>query len=695
MIIFQRALPRLWTGCRKFFLGLLSLVLSLVTLLILLLGFLEWKLPNVEALKTVHWQTPVKVYSQDGLLMAEFGHKKRIPVSIEEIPKPLIDAFVSTEDQRFFKHYGFDIRGLARAVSKLISTGSKAQGGSTITMQVARNFYLSPEKTYIRKLRELLLAIKIERTLTKDKILELYLNKIFLGHRSYGIAAAAKTYYGKSLSELTLAQMAMLAGLPKAPSRLNPLTNPKAALTRRNHVLERMAEEGYISEATKVKTQAIPVSATYHERKIQLSAPYVSDMVREYLLNHYGERVFTSGLQVFTTIHSETQQQAQRTLREGLQAYHERHHATNTSPVDVQGTLIAMKPSNGAILALVGGFDYTRSQFNRATKALRQAGSSFKPFIYAAALHQGYTLATLVNDAPFAINDTGDGQLWRPENANHRYHGPTRLKEGLVHSRNLLTIRLLDQLGIPNTLAFLSKFGFEANKMPHTLSLALGAANVSALELSRAYAILANGGYKIQPFFISHILNGRGEMAYQASPLTACHPNLCAVNEISAESVLDPAVAYLMQHALADVITQGTARAAKQLHRHDIAGKTGTTDDQFDAWFAGFTPNVVATVWVGFDKPQSLGEYGSQAALPIWIHFMKEVLANEPDQLPPPPLGLVTLRIDPKTGLLTHEEQPGIYEVFREENAPDEYTNPTADEETQEQHSDNEELNIF
>ena len=757
-------------------------VLSLFFLGILILGsaylYFSSQLPSVEALKTVQFQVPLRIYTQDGLLLAEYGEKRRDPLPLTQIPPTLIHAVLATEDQRFYEHDGVDLWGLLRAVKHLLQTGTKGQGGSTITMQVARNFYLSPEKTYLRKIRELLLAIKIDQELSKDKILELYLNKIYFGNRAYGVGAAAKVYYGKPINELTLPQLAMLAGLPKAPSKINPLADPKAALERRHHVLSRMLELGYIDEPTYQAANATPLSADFHAQKIDVSAPYVAEMVRDALVKHFGADIYTQGLSVYTTIQATQQKLANQSVEKGLLEYDARHgyrgpeQELGAMPRDglnqwldilkaispiadlqpaivtqvlpqaitvlqadgqqqtinwsglswarparedgkwsprpkqasdivkvgdviriyltgdghwslgqvpmVEAALVSLDPHDGAIRALVGGFNYYKSMYNRATQASRQPGSSFKPFIYAAALAKGYTLASRINDAPVVVHDTGDDTLWRPQNDNRKFFGPTRLRVGLTKSRNLVSIRLLQNIGVPYAIEYLQRFGFDPANMPKGLSLALGTPEISPLQLASGYAVFANGGYQITPYVISSVKDVSGKEIYRADPKTACQE--CVTQQLQdyvtetanhAPRTISSSVAYLMTLALRGVIQTGTGRQARVINRHDLAGKTGTTNNQIDAWFSGFTPSIVTTVWVGFDQPQSLHEYGAQAALPIWIDFMRVVLKDMPEKSLPQPADIVTVRIDKETGLLARPGQGNaMFESFRSANVP-------------------------
>ncbi len=746
--------------------------------------YAESQLPDVESLKTVQLQVPLQIYSQDGLLIQEYGEKKRSPVSYDEIPKTLVHAVLATEDQRFFEHPGVDIFGLGRAAVRMLQTGTKSQGGSTITMQVARNFFLNRKKTFFRKFNEILLAIKIDRELPKEKVLELYLNKIYLGNRAYGVAAAAQVYYGKSLNELTVAEMAMIAGLPQAPSSQNPIANPKAALKRRNHVLDRLRENDYISEASYQEALKEPLTASYHGIETETDAPYVAEMIRQSLYDHFGSDAYTKGYKVYTTIHANLQETANHTIEQHLIAYDRRHgyrgpvakitpladytekqlqkklktypainqlepaiilsthqkndnstdktaEALNTkgetitlvwsgfswarpalrkgwvgkqpkkastvvSPGDivyiqqnknqdwelsqvpeVEAALVALNPANGAIEALVGGFNFQRSKFNRATQADRQPGSSFKPFIYAGALAKGYTLATLINDAPIAMDDPSQEGLWRPHNANNQFAGQTRLKAGLTSSRNLVSIRILNDIGIDYAIDFVSRFGFQKNNLPRTLSLALGTLTISPLDLAAAYAVFANNGYKVEPYLIDKITDTEGNILLQATP--AAVPSKTDTQDkplaITAPRIISEEVAFLMNTALRSVVQDGTARGARVLNRQDIAGKTGTTNDQLDAWFAGYSPDMVTTAWVGYDSPNSLHEYASRVTLPLWVDFMREALKNKPDQPLEVPEHIITKKINPKTGLVdASQSASSINEYFREDLIPGDAT---------------------
>lgn len=768
--------------------AILSVIFTVLILFIAVYSYMELALPSVDKLKDVHLQVPLKIYGKNGELMAQYGIKRRIPVTLDQIPKPLIEAVIATEDARFYDHPGVDFISLMRAAKAVLSSGRKVQGASTITMQVARNFFLTRKKTYSRKLNEILLAIKIDKEFSKDKILELYLNKIYLGNRAYGVAAAAQVYYGKKLNQLTLPEMAMIAGLPQAPSTDNPIANPKDALERRNHVLERMLDNHYIDRQTYDQAIKAPNTARYHRQTTGLQAPYVAEMVRQAVVDHFGEGVYESGYSVYTTLDAKLQSAAAAALDKGLEAYDhrhgyrkpehhlgvydpqlqdswqkqladfptindrqpaavvevgkqyvnamlqdgqmvtinwgglkwarpyiEKHRYPGASPKTadsivaegdviyvmqddhqdwqltqlpkVQGAIISLSPEDGAVLALSGGYDYLLSHFNRATQAVRQPGSNFKPFIYSAALAKGFTLASIINDAPVVIEDSGENQLWRPRNDTQRFYGPTSVRTGLVKSRNLVSIRLLQDTGIPFTLDYLQRFGFNPDNLPHALSLALGSAGVTPMQIASGYTVFANGGYKVQPYFISKIVDQNQQVVYQSSPLKACaacltDPHLPTDQrpQPAAKAVITAQNAYLINTALQGVIQQGTGRQALVLKRTDIAGKTGTTNDQVDAWFSGYNHALQATVWVGFDDSNdSLYEYGSKAALPIWIDYMQAALEGTPEDPLPRPTGLVSVRIDPATGLLARADDANAsFELFRERYAPTEFSNQVA-----------------
>ena len=750
------------------------------------------KLPSVEALRDVNLQLPLRVYARDGELIAEFGEVRRVPLRYDEIPPLMVQAFLAAEDDRFFIHPGVDYQGLMRAVWYLVRTGEKGPGGSTITMQVARNFFLSREKTYLRKANEILLALKIDRELTKEQVLELYLNKIFLGQRAYGAGAAAQTYFARPVSELTLAEVAMIAGLPQAPSAANPISNPTAALARRAYVLRRMHELGFIDDAQWQEATNAPNTARVHRVRAELEAPYLAEMVRAEMVDRLGaEEAYTGGYHVYTSLDARMQRAANQALRASLHAYDERHgwrgpldrldHEVLADPVrlaeamsayrpiagllpavvlelddsggrlylptldeerpipwrrgvawarpfisrdaqgaypsssaevleigdvvrvretpdglrlaqvpEPEGAFVALSPEDGRILALTGGYDYSQSHFNRVTQAQRQPGSAFKPFVYAAALEKGYTAATIVNDAPVVFRDEALEGTWRPENYSGRFYGPTRLRDAMTHSRNLVSIRVLQSIGVGYTIDYLERFGFLAERMPRNLSLSLGSPSVTPLELTVGYAVFANGGFLIEPWYIERIVQGSGEEVFRASPRRACDDcgqlpplegwidvgldeELTVEEPRLAERTVTPQNAYLMNSMLQDVVREGTGRRLLQLGRSDLAGKTGTTNEGRDAWFSGYNGDIVATAWVGFDRldPLGAGETGSSAALPVWLEFMREALQDRPEHALPQPEGLVTVRIDPTTGLVTDPSNPrAVFEVFLEDEVP-------------------------
>ncbi len=758
------------------------------------------QLPSTDNLKEVQLQVPLRVFSSEGLLIAEFGDKRRIPIEYRDIPEQMVQAILASEDDRFFEHPGVDYQGLLRAAYGVITTGKKTQGGSTITMQLARNFFLGREKTYLRKLNEIILSLQIEHKLTKQEILALYLNKIFLGNRAYGVSAAAKVYYGKDLSTLNLAQFAMIAGLPKAPSKFNPVVNPDRAKLRRDYVLRRMFELNKITEPDFLAAKAAPVTARYHQRDIEVHAPFVAEMVRTQMLKEHGKQVYNNGYRVYTTLRAPHQRAANDALQNALLAYDRRHGFRGpishislpdpATPIDLetvlteydsigplvpalvlsikdnkvalyvkqhgavniegktlswarpyletdkrgnkiksandvltagdvvflsqqqatsktddnaeptttttqwqlaqlplaQGALIAVSPFDGAVTALNGGFDFFQSKFNRVIQSQRQPGSGFKPFLYSAALENGYTAATLVNDAPVVFDGPGLAKAWRPANASGKFFGPTRLRVALTHSRNLVSIRLLRDLGIPTAMAYIQRFGFDKKQIPQDLSMALGSGSARPWDMARAYATLANGGYLIDPYFIQRIEDGNGNILMQAEPATVC--DTCSINSTDTETtqtattptgfkaaprIITAQNAYIMNSMLRDVVRFGTGRRAMKLNRKDLAGKTGTTNDQVDAWFNGFHPELVAISWVGFDTPATLGrgEYGGVAALPMWMDFMKVALDGIPDAPLKKPDGMVTVKIDSKTGLLAHAGTEKIaYETFRSQFVP-------------------------
>ena len=665
---------------------LMTMLLLFILILIGLIIILDSRLPAVSVLKDIKLQVPLRIYSSDKKLIAEYGDKRCAPVSLAQIPQNLINAIVATEDHRFFQHPGVDLRGLVRATVSLILTGEKDQGGSTITMQVARNFFLTRKKTYLRKINEILLALKIEKELSKQEILELYLNKIYFGKHAYGVAAAAEVYYGVTLGDLSLAQTAMLAGLPQAPSTINPINSPQAALKRRNLVLDNMLIHKYINEQQYQAANAEQIETTYHGKTIELEAPYIAEMVRQELVDRFGDEIYDKGYEVVTTIDSNMQIAANVALNRALLEYDQRHHKNNLLPEEedpdeddegslelsskqkaatmytpeIEGALVAIQPNSGAIVSLVGGFNFHKSAFNRATQAERQPGSNFKPFIYGAALENGFTAATIINDAPIVQEGSQFTDEWRPQNHTKKFYGPTSLRTGIIKSRNLVSIRLLQELGIDKAVEFIEKCGFTAQKLPKTLSLALGTNLVTPLELAAGFSVFSNGGYKINPYFIDSIFDYQGNILFKVAPTEKI-------------LVIKPQTAYLVSSMLQDAITSGTGKKALQLGRKDLAGKTGTTSDHLDAWYTGYNRDLVVTTWVGFDEPKSMHEYAVKTALPMWIYFMEKALQGRPETPPIPPNGLVTVKIDPKTGLLARPNQKdSIYEIFTQETVPTE-----------------------
>ncbi|MFQ6371960.1 penicillin-binding protein 1A [Shewanella sp. YIC-542] len=791
-------------------------------------------LPDVTTLKTVKLQTPLKVFSSDGKLISQFGEKRRIPLQLDEVPKPLLQAFIATEDARFYEHKGVDPIGVMRAALVMLTTGQKRQGASTITMQVARNFFLTRDKKFIRKVKEIFIALHIEQLLTKDEILELYVNRIYLGQRAYGVGAAAQVYYGKDVNELTLAQMAVIAGLPKAPSTMNPISSPERALTRRNVVLKRMLEVGYINQQEYTLAADAPITATYHGAEIDLYAPYVSEMARDYMVQKYGEEeAYTGGYNVYTTVNSHMQQKAQKALRNNVYAYDERHGYrgpqtvlwTDTPPSQPQlleklqataplqdlqpaavmqveaqqaqvlladgntitlpweglnwarrfisdrrqgaipktaeevlkpgeqiwvrpmgdswqlsqipqvaSAIVSLDPHDGAIRALVGGFSFSQSQYNRVVQAKRQLGSNIKPFIYATALEKGYTLATLINNAPINKPDLSQGIAWRPKNSPDVYGGPTRLRVGLAQSINVMSVRTLRYVGLDAAIEKLTRFGFDPADLNRNESLALGSPSVTPLQVVTAFSSFANGGLLLEPYFINRVEDAYGDRIEQAQPALACKtpepdpatpsmtpqaiadgaPHLLPYNcdnpqARRAQRVISEQVAFLITDALKSVIWgggnwrhgtgwNGTAwRAARVVKRHDIAGKTGTTNESRDTWFSGFNPDLVTTVWVGFDdhsrklgrvawnpngaKDQISGaESGAKTAGPAWNEFMHDVLQGTPERPITPPPGIVSVRIDLATGKLSRKnDYTSDFEYFIQGTEPKEYANDGAE----------------
>ena len=747
--------------------------------------YLSPNLPSVESLRSIELQIPLRVYSSDGKLIAEFGEMRRSPISFSDTPKNFINALLAAEDDNFANHYGVDPGSLLRAAGQIVKTGRIQTGGSTITMQVAKNYFLSSERSFSRKANEILLALQIERELSKDEILELYINKIYLGNRAYGIEAASQVYYGKSIRDISLAEMAMIAGLPKAPSRFNPIANPERSMERRNWILGRMFKLGRITEEAYQEAVAEPLTARLHVTEPGLNAPYIAEMARAEMVGRFGGQAYTDGYSVTTTVPADLQIQAQQSTHKGLVAYDQRHgyrkpeqsaipesewsavlaktrtiteflpaivskvgtdgitvvlangeeepvswqsmrwarpfiNSRSMGPMPrkaadivkvgdlirvrrqsdnslsfsqipkAQAALVSLDPNNGAIRALVGGLSFEQSNYNRAIQAKRQPGSSFKPFVYSAALDAGYTAATIVNDAPLEIFEPGMKTVWRPKNDNNTFLGPLRVREGLYRSRNLVSIRILKDIGMQYARDYISQFGFKPADLPRNLSLALGTATLTPLEITTGWTVFANGGYKIEPYLIERIDNRDGKTIFLANPARTPADKTVDTNSallladgepeapIEAQRIIDERTAYIMTSMLKDVITRGTARRALKLNRSDLAGKTGTTNESKDSWFAGYNPDFVTTVWAGFDQPQSLGrnEYGGTVALPIWIDYMAYALKDKPVHTLKEPSGMLSLRIDPVTGRIA---KPGAenayYEIFKSEDTP-----PTVDE---------------
>ncbi|ACX89795.1 peptidoglycan glycosyltransferase/peptidoglycan DD-transpeptidase MrcA [Pectobacterium parmentieri] len=805
--------------------------------------YIEPQLPDVATLKDVRLQTPMQVYSADGELIAQFGEKRRIPLKLDQIPPELVHAFIATEDSRFYDHHGVDPVGIIRAASIALTSGHASQGASTITQQLARNFFLSPERTLIRKIKEVFLAIRIEQLLTKDEILELYLNKIYLGYRAYGVGAAAQVYFGRPVDQLTLSEMAMIAGLPKAPSTFNPLYSYDRAVARRNVVLARMKDENYITPSQYDAARNEKLVANYHAPEISFSAPYVAEMARQEMFKRYGEDAYNDGYKVYTTVTKKLQTAAQDALRNNILAYDMRHGyrgpgkvlwkvgegvwdqakmiaALKALPVygplspaivtsttadnaiailsdgsnialpmagmrwarayrsdtqqgptpkrvtdvvqtgqqiwvrkvnddwwlaqvpDVNSAIVSLNPKNGAIEALVGGFDFNQSKFNRATQALRQIGSNIKPFLYTAAMDKGLTLATILNDVPITRWDAGAGSDWRPKNSPATYDGPIRLRQGLGQSKNVVMVRAMRAMGVDYAAEYLQRFGFPAQNIVHTESLALGAASFTPLQVVRGYAVMANGGYLVDPYLISKIENEVSGTVFTATPKVVCdtcnlplvygdtprspvlattnvedvatsneapplglpQPELEPVTPEAAQQnaaqpyaphVISTPLSFLIKDALNSNVFgepgwMGTGwRAGRDLKRRDIGGKTGTTNSSKDAWFSGYGPNLVTSVWIGFDdhrrdlgassasgaiKDQISGyEGGAKSAQPAWDDFMKAALDGVPEQPLTPPPGVVSVVIDRSSGKLSSGGGNSRSEYFVEGTQPKEY----------------------
>ncbi|MEZ9202613.1 penicillin-binding protein 1A [Vibrio splendidus] len=829
---------------RLFIFTLICMILGVSTIF----GFYYYvkpELPDVATLRDVKLQTPMQVFSQDGKLISQFGEKRRNPVTYDEIPRHLVEALIATEDSRFYEHPGIDPIGITRAALVVAMSGSAKQGASTITQQLARNFFLSNEKKIMRKIKEIFIAIHIEQLLSKEEIMELYVNKIFLGHRSYGFGAAARVYFGKDLPELTLSEIATLAGMPKAPSTMNPIYSIERATHRRNVVLRRMLDEKYITQAEFDEARSETLISKYHGAEIELSAPYVAEVARAWMVERYGEAAYTSGMKVYTTVDSKLQKAANQAAIKNLLGYDERHGyrgaekvlwqtaqsawdqeqivkhlksqptygdlvpavvtAVDSKSAQVwvknqgEGTIewqgmnwarkfltdnrqgpapsqakeilavgeqvwvrheaitgdevseepteesaesaeakletpvewrlsqvpnantafVAMNPNNGAVLSMVGGFNFVHNKFNRATQSIRQVGSGIKPFIYSAAIDKGLTLASLINDAPINQWDKSQGTAWRPKNSPPTYVGPTRLRIGLAQSKNVMAVRVLREVGLDDTRNYLTRFGFDIDEVPRSETIALGAGSLTPMKVAQGYSVFANGGYYVEPFYISRIETPYGETEFEATPKVVCKDNCdhkvatdpmadeFAEQDVDAKVQYAPQViseqnAFLVREMMYSNIWgggdwsagtgwNGTGWRAQPLKRRDIGGKTGTTNDSKDTWYSGYGPGMVATVWVGFDnhnrnlgrtkansnlgKSQITGaEAGAKTAEPAWVDFMGTALAGVPAQRKEIPENIVRVRIDRETGLLTNKfDSSSMFEYFEKGTEPTEY----------------------
>ena len=744
-----------WIAYPILFLAGLALMGLALLAIVVVLAYPQ--LPSLEALTDYQPKIPLRVYTSDGHLIGEFGEERRALVRIQEVPPTMKQAILAAEDERFYQHPGVDTIGVLRAAYANFSSGGKRQGASTITMQVARNFFLSSEKTLARKVYEALLAFKIENNLSKDEILEIYINQIYLGQRAYGFAAAAQIYFGKPLKSVSIAEAAMLAGLPKAPSSFNPVANPRRAKQRQLYVLRRMRELGYIDDAQMAEAQMQDLRIKRDVNEFGVRADYVAEMARQIVFERFQEEAYTRGLRVITTILKADQEAAYASLRRGVIDYDKRHgyrgatgfadlgqpgsaldetleealqdepdsddiHAAvilEASPKlvkayrrggetvqvtgeglkfalrmledkapankrlrrgaviyvqkddkghwqivqlpEVEAAFVAANPTDGAIRALVGGFDFSRNKFNHVTQAWRQPGSSFKPFIYSAALEKGFTPASVIQDEPLTVSaeETGS-QVWEPKNYDGKYEGPMSMRTGLAKSKNLVSIRILKSIGTHYAQDYVTRFGFEADKHPPYLTMALGAGSVTPWQHLSGYAVFANGGYRIQPYIVKQILDDKGNVLAEAQPLSAGDENL---------RVIDPRNAYLMDSMMHDVVRRGTATRALALKRSDLAGKTGTTNDFVDAWFCGYQPTLVGVAWIGFDQPKKLGngETGGSAALPIWLGYMEKALKNVPESHMPTPEGLISIKLP---GESAGEADKGTELIYKESLPP-------------------------
>jgi penicillin-binding protein 1A len=614
------------------------------------------ELPSIAALKDFRPSIATRVYGDNNELIDEFFLEDRKLIKISDIPRYAVQAFVAAEDARFFHHRGFDLQSITRAFYKNLEAGKIVQGGSTITQQVAKSLYLSPERSYARKIKEAILAYKIDRYLTKEEILNLYLNYIYLGHGTYGIEAASEGYFGKSARFLTLAEASMLAALPKAPNTYSPFLHLAKTRERQSYVLSRMVEDGYITAQQQEEALRAPIQLRSVRPK-QKIAPYFIENVRRYVQGKYGSDVlYKEGLEIYTTLNISMQKSANEAMARGLREIEARG---NDKKEPVQGALLCMDAKTGAIRAMVGGRDFSRSEFNRATQSIRQPGSAFKPLIYTAAFDKGLTPATRLEDSPIAFEDPSqeDG-FWKPKNFDGKFLGPITLRNALVHSRNVITVKLLQEIGVDYAAAYATNMGI-TSPLAKNLSLALGSSGVTLQEMVRAYGVLANGGKRVVPYFIKKIVDRTGQVFEE--------------NQVVEEQVIDPRIAFLTTHVMQDVVESGTGTRVKSINR-PVAAKTGTTNDNRDAWFIGFTPSFVTGVWVGFDKTETLGkaEVGGRAAAPIWLYFMEKALQGYPVEVFPVPEGIVFVKIDPETGLTARSNATGtIFEAFLDGAAPD------------------------
>lgn len=611
-------------------------------------------LPGIDALKDYRPSISSRVYDDKNELVDEFFLEDRKLVKLAEVPKVVIQAFVAAEDSRFFEHTGFDLLSIFRAVFKNIEAGHIIQGGSTITQQVAKMMYLSPEKKYARKFKEAILAYKIDKYLNKNEILNLYLNQIYLGHGTYGIESASLGYFGKSAKDLKLHEAALLAGMPKAPNNYSPFLHYDKAKQRQYYVLERMKEDGYISEEEMKNAYAAPLELRPIRPKDKMAAYFV-EMVRRYIQEKYGADVlYKEGLSIYTTLDLTAQKYAGEAMERGLKELEERN---KYEPGLVQGALFCMDVKTGAIRAIIGGRDFNKSEFNRATQASRQAGSAFKPIIYTAAFDKGITPATVFDDSPIEIEDVSqpDG-VWKPKNFDGKFMGPITVRKALVLSRNVVTVKILQEIGADYAVSYAMNMGI-TSPLINTLSLALGASGVTLQELVQAYGVLANQGQKVTPFFIKKIVDRTG--------------NVFEETQVQPEQVIDPRIAFLSIHVMQDVVTSGTGTRVRSIGR-PVAAKTGTSNDSRDAWFIGATPSLIAGIWVGFDQERSLGseEVGGKTAAPIWLYFMEKVLKNTPVETFPVPEGIVFEKVNPQTGASAGASERGINEAFLMGSSP-------------------------